>query len=339
MPTTASNASENVTALRLFVRAARTGSFSRASRELGLSQPTASRIVATLEKELGVGLFTRSTRAVTLTEAGNEYLARVAPILDALTEANHAVSGSTTLIGTLRVGMSSSFAFREIIPRLPKFTALHPALRLELQMNDRRQDLVLDGVDVAIRLGPLPDSSAVARKITSLQRIIAASPAYLEANGVPDSPSELAFHQVISGPTGTSGGWSFTKGGQTASVKLKSQLSVSVNEGAVAAAVAGLGIVCTGMSYALPEVAQGTLVRLLPDWEMEPIVVHAVYAGGSSAKPAARIFTEFLGSEFKGGGREAPMASSPAAAPSLSAANAALAGRWSHRVDAPTDVA
>jgi DNA-binding transcriptional LysR family regulator len=157
--------SDRLEALRLFSRVARTGSFSAAGRELGLSQPSVSRIVADLEREVGAALLTRTTRAVTLTEAGSDYLARIEPILSALEEADHAARGTGELRGVLRVAVSSSFAVREVIPRLPAFLAPHPALRVDLLMNDQRQDLLGEGIDVALRFGALADSTAIARRL------------------------------------------------------------------------------------------------------------------------------------------------------------------------------
>jgi DNA-binding transcriptional LysR family regulator len=159
-------------ALRLFMRVARVGSFSAAGRELGLSQPSASRIIAELEREIGVALLTRTTRAVALTEAGADYLARIEPILAALEEADHAARGTGELRGTLRIGLSSSFGVRELIPRLPPFLKLHPALHMDLRMNDQRQELVQDGVDVAFRFGALTNSSALARRLASPPRLL-----------------------------------------------------------------------------------------------------------------------------------------------------------------------
>ena len=156
---------DRLLALRAFVRTARSGSLSRAARDLGLSQPSISRILAQLEAEVGARLLVRTTRAVTLTEAGADYLARVEPLLTALEEADHVVRGTGELRGVLRVAVSSSFGVREVIPRLPKFLERHPALRIDLGISDQRQDLVVDGVDVALRLGSLPDSSVVARKL------------------------------------------------------------------------------------------------------------------------------------------------------------------------------
>ena len=204
---------DQLAALRLFVRVARTGSFSRAARELAMAQPTASRTIAALEKEVGAALFTRSTRALTLTEAGARYLERVEPLLDALADAEQEVRGTAELRGVLRVGLSSSLAVRAIIPALPKFAERHPALRIELLIDDKRQDLIVEGVDVALRFGALTDSTAVARKVMSTPRVIAASPGYLRRAGVPKSPDDLAAHRAVIGMTGVGAGWTFRRPG------------------------------------------------------------------------------------------------------------------------------
>src|SRR6201991_481788 len=162
--------------LQLFARVARTGSFSLAGRELGISQPTASRIVSTLEKQVGAALLTRTTRAVTLTEAGADYLARVEAILAALDEADHAARGTGELRGTLRVATSPVFATRTVMPRLAKFADQHPKLRIEFALDDARHDLIGDSVDVAVRIGALDDSTAVTRKIGTVHRVLVAAP-------------------------------------------------------------------------------------------------------------------------------------------------------------------
>jgi DNA-binding transcriptional LysR family regulator len=156
--------SDHLFALRLFVRVARLGSFSAGGRDLSVPQPTVSRVISQLEKDLGAALFTRTTRVVSLTDAGIDFLARVEAILADLEEAEHAVRGSSELRGMLRVGLSSSFAVREVAPRLPAFMGKHPKLRVELMTSDQRQDFVSEGVDVGMRFGPLPDSNATAKK-------------------------------------------------------------------------------------------------------------------------------------------------------------------------------
>ena len=285
--------SDRLSALRLFVRVARAGNFSRAARELGLSQPSASRIIAGLEKEVGASLFTRSTRALTLTEAGAEYLARVEPALAALEQADHAARGTGELRGLLRVAASSSFTLHAVIPRLDDFLANHPRLRVVLLINDQRQALISEGVDVAFRFGPLGDSTATARRLGSIQRVLVASPAYLRRAGRPKVPADLNSHAIILGPM-ASDRWTFDKNGRQVSVRLEGRVVVSANEAAVAAAVAGLGIASTGIIAARKEFANRTLVRLLPDWEMGSVDVHAVFPSGRAAKPAARALAEHM---------------------------------------------
>jgi DNA-binding transcriptional LysR family regulator len=288
---------DRLIALKLFTRAARLGSFSGAGRELGVSQPSASRLIATLETEIGAALFTRTTRAVNLTEAGATYLARVEPILAALDEADHEARGTGELRGTLRIGVSSSFAIREVIPRLQRFIRDHKALRVELVMSDQYQDLVIEGLDVALRFGTLADSSAVARKIFESPRILAASPAYVAEHGAPTAPADLAHHTVIMGPA-ESPVLSLRRNGRVASVRVGGRVAISQHEGALAGAAAGLGIArLTGSCR--ENLVNGQLVPVLPDWDIGSMEVHAVYASGKTAKPAARAFTDFLIGQFR----------------------------------------
>jgi DNA-binding transcriptional LysR family regulator len=291
---------DKLLALRLFVRVARTGSFSAAARELDLSQPSVSRIIAALEKDVGAALVTRTTRAVTLTDVGNEYLAQVEAILASLDEADHAARGSRDLRGSLRVAMSTSFGVREIIPLLPGFLARHPSLDVSLLLSDLRQDTIKEGADVALRLGALADSSATARLVGRTHRLVAASPGYLKARGVPKAPADLATHAAIVGPAGTNAGaWSFEKDGQDVSVRIDNRLTVSVNEAAVAAAVAGIGIVTTALWGCRAELASGALVQVLPDWHMGDVEVHGLFTPGRRPKPAARAFVEYLIAELR----------------------------------------
>ena len=291
---------DSLSTLRLFVRIAHRGSFSAGGRELNVPQPTASRTIAALEQELGTALFVRTTRAVSLTDAGADFLARIEPILAALEEAEHAVRGTGELRGVLRVGLSSSFALREVVPRLPVFLARHPALRVELLADDSRQNLVGEGVDVALRFGALADTTATARRISAWPRILTASPAYLAREGAPRAPEELARHAIIVGPTPQRGAWSFRKNGRETSVRVRGRVTVTLNEVATAAAVAGLGIASMTIGACRKELEDGSLVRLLPEWDMGTIELSAVFAAGRAAKPSARAFSEFIVAEFAG---------------------------------------
>jgi molybdate transport repressor ModE-like protein len=291
---------DSLAILKLFVRVARTGSISKAGRELGLSQPSASRAIAALEKDIGAALLTRSTRAVVLTEAGTDYLARIEPLLVALDEASQSARGGDELRGVLRVALPGSFATREVIPHLPAFLDKHPALRINLLMEDQRQDLLREGVDVAVRFGPLADSGATARLLCLNERLLVASPDYLRRAGAPANPADLTDHRIIVGPPGASAqGWSFERDGREVSIRVEGRITASSNEGATAAAVAGLGIASAGLMGCRAELASGALVEVLDNWRMDTVEIHAVFPAGRAAKAAARAFVEHLVGELK----------------------------------------
>jgi DNA-binding transcriptional LysR family regulator len=285
---------DRLSALRLFVRAARVGNFSRAGRELGLSQPSASRLIAALEEEVGATLFSRTTRAVTLTEAGATYLVRVEAILAALDDADHEARGTGELRGLLRVGTPISFALREIVPRLPAFMKLHPALKIELRATDRYPDIVTEGLDISFQFGTLPDSSAIARKLINQPRILTASPGYLRERGTPTIPSDLAHHWVILSPSHPSPTFTFRRDGRITSVRVDSALSITTNEVATAGAVAGLGIAASSEGSARAELESGQLVRVLADWDFGSQEMNIVFVSGKTVKPAARAFGDYI---------------------------------------------
>jgi DNA-binding transcriptional LysR family regulator len=291
-------------ALRLYARVARLGSFSAAARECGLSQSQASRIVADLEAELGVKLLSRTTRAVVPTEAGAEFLSRVEPILAALDEAEHSVREGGELRGLLRMSMPTSFGIRDVIPRLTSFAERHPALHIQLQLGDRRQDLVRDAVDVAIRLGRLVDSTATAKRIATIPRVVVASPDYLARHGAPETPDDLVRHRIVGGtaaavPTA----WRFERDGEVSAIKLEPHFSTDENEGAIAAAAAGFGITSTSGWACRREFEDGTLVRVLTEWTLAGIPVHAYFPMGRATRIAARAAIDHLVAHFE---REPP---------------------------------
>ena len=286
--------------LQLFARVARSGSFSAAGREMGLSQPTASRIVAALEKQVGVPLLVRTTRAVTLTEAGSDYLSRIESILTALEEADHAARGTGELRGILRIAAAAGFAIRGVLPRLTRFTDQHPGLRVEFMLSDDRQDLVGGSVDVALRIGVLNDSTAVARKIGTIQRLIVAAPAYLARAGTPAVPRDLANHSIIVGPASrVMEGWTFRRDGKASTVRVEGRFILNAMDAAAAAAVAGLGILSAGDLGVMSELETGRLVRLLPDWEMGSADINVVLPAGRAAKRSARAFADFMTAELR----------------------------------------
>jgi DNA-binding transcriptional LysR family regulator len=284
----------DMTQLKIFSRVARLQSFSGAARELSISQSQASRAVSELEEELGVLLLARTTRAVIPTEAGGEYLARIEPVLDQLDEAEQSVRQGV-LRGVLRVGMPTSAGIREIIPRIAPFAEQHPQLELQIVLGDQRQDLVREAVDVAIRMGTLPDSSGTAKLLTSYARVIVAAPAYLEKFGRPITPSDLPGHRIVHGPAGgVETAWTFARNGASEAIVVKPTVHFNDNEGTVSAATAGMGIASIGFWSCRRELQQGQLVQLLTDWETVPTRVHAYFPLGRSTRFAARAFVQFL---------------------------------------------
>ena len=191
---------DRLQALTVFIRAAESGSFSRAARELGLTQPSVSRIIAELETRLGVKLFLRTTRQVTLTDAGATFLERARQILTDLDEAEHAARGVDSLQGLVRLAAPVLYGTLRIIPHLSLLMDQHPGLRVNLTITDHYQDLIADGADVAIRMGKLADSSMGARRLDTLQRYVVAAPSYLAKRGTPHTPADLAEHNCILGP-------------------------------------------------------------------------------------------------------------------------------------------
>lgn len=291
---------KNFSALRLYTRVARLGSFSAAARECGLSQPQASRTVADLEAELGVRLLSRTTRAVVPTEAGAAFLARIEPLLVALEEAENDLREDGVFRGLLRMSMPTSFGVRNVVPHLAGFAERHPNLRIQIQLADRRQDLVREAVDVAFRLGRLIDSGATARRVATIPRLVVASPGYLAAHGSPAEPDDLTGHRIVGGTaSAVPAAWAFERDGRRVKPELEPHFATDDNEGAIAAAAAGLGVTSTSGWACRRELESGQLVRLLQDWSLEPIPVHAYFPLGRDTRAAARAAVEHLAAGFR----------------------------------------
>jgi DNA-binding transcriptional LysR family regulator len=292
--------SDRLQELAVFIRAAESGSFSRAARELGLSQPSVSRIVSELEARLGVTLLLRTTRRITLTHAGELFLERAREILAGLEEAEDAARGLDSLRGLIRLALPVIYGTREVIPRLAEFLAMHPQLRVEMTVSDERQDLVAEGADVAIRLGKLDDSVFGARKLGSLERLLVASPAYLKARGKPRTPAELVAHECIVGPRAfSSAGWTFRKGDSVISVDVGGRVYTDSGPGLFASVMAGLGVAIVSTAMCAAEVRAKQLVPLLRDYALDPIDIHAVFPGGPQPSAKVRAFVNFLAERLK----------------------------------------
>jgi DNA-binding transcriptional LysR family regulator len=287
--------SDRLLELSAFVRSAETGSFSRVARELRVSQPSVSRMVAGLEARLGVTLLLRTTRRVRPTDAGAVFLERARRILGDLDEAEHAARGVDSLHGVLRVVMSGAFGTREIIPRLPAFLARHPQLRIELLISDRTDDLVAEGADMALRLGRLTDSEFGARRLATAPRLTIASTGYLKEHGAPETLADLSRHHCIVGPgLSARSGWSFKRAGAVTSVTVEGRVQVGTADGVMACVRAGLGIAVVSRWMCRAELERSEIQPILRDYELDPVDVHAVYPAGPRPSPKVRAFTEYL---------------------------------------------
>jgi DNA-binding transcriptional LysR family regulator len=292
---TTAMAAKDILTLKLFTRVARLGSFSGAARECGMAQSQVSRLVADLEAGLGARLLSRTTRAVVPTEAGLEFLARMEPILAAIEDAENSVRETGELRGVLRLGMPSTMATRIVLPRLREFTEAHPALQVEVLLDDSRQDMVREAVDVGIRVGPMPDSGGTARLIGHMRRVLVASPGYVDRHGAPATPDDILVHRVITGPASAHPtSWQFERDGEQSSLHPQANIVTNDTAGAIAAAVAGLGLTSTTSWAAAQELQEGTLVRLLPAWTMSVLPVHAYFPLGRATRLAARAFVDFI---------------------------------------------
>lgn len=282
--------------MRQFVAVAETGSFSAAARRLGVQQPAISKAIAGLEAYLGVRLLARTSRAHSLTDAGQRYYDRARIALDEAEAAEAAARESATaLAGRLRIAAPSTYASEAIIPHLGAFLATHPGLRIDMVLDDRRIDLVEEGVDVAIRAGPLGDSSLTTRVIDRTQRLLVATPAYLAHYGTPTDPTALQRHAIVSyAPFEGTKGWSIERSGNVVSIGIDPILRASSAEGLRAAVLGGLGIGMATSRMVGHELTSGALVTLLTDWSLPTVDVRAIFPAGRRPVARARVFVDWL---------------------------------------------
>lgn len=287
-------------AIQLFLRVVDEGSFAAAAGHTGISRAQASKLIRALEEDLGVRLIQRTTRKLSLTEAGRHYHARVAEAMASLAEAAaEAAQRQTEPRGHLRVSAPTSFATRHLGDALTEFLRRNPRIELELDLNDRRADLVRDGFDMAIRIGHLADSSLVARRIAPARVVLVASPAYLKAYGTPTHPQQLESHTALRYTlTAHSDVWSFTKDGETVNVRVHGPLQASNGDVLSAAATRGLGIALQPSFIAGNAIRSGELVRILCDWQLPETSIYAVFPEGRAVPAKTRSLIDFLAARF-----------------------------------------
>jgi DNA-binding transcriptional LysR family regulator len=283
-------------AMEIFVRVVDGGSLTAAARVTGVGQPAVSKTIAALEDQLGVVLLLRTARRMTPTDAGQHFYERARRILDEADEAWGAARGEgAALSGRLRVCAPVTFARLNMVPHVGQFMDQHPDLKLDLVLDDRNVDLIAENIDVALRMGALPDSSLTAKKIGSGDRIVVASPAYLERFGTPASPAELAAHNAVAyAQPVMDDEWRFRKGTAESSIRLEGRLMVTAAEGLREAILAGCGIGIVSRWMMGTELGSGTVVQLLPDWQLPPVDLWAVFPAGRLTSTRARVFIDWF---------------------------------------------
>jgi DNA-binding transcriptional LysR family regulator len=279
--------------LAVLVAVLDTGSLAAAGRRLRRSPPAVTRTIAALEQRVGARLVERTTRRLAPTEAGLALTDRARALLGDYATAMQS-PGEAALRGTLRITAPVVFGRRHVTPCVLAFQASHPDLRVELELADRNLDLVDGGLDVAVRIGPLADSTLAARRVGAVLRLLVASPAYLATHGTPLTPADLASHTtIVAFSRGGLMEWRFRDGTRDRVVRLTPRLLVNDVEAILLAARSGHGI-ARALSYqVVDELQAGSLVRLLADFEPPPEPVHLLRPGGGLTRPSVRAFLAF----------------------------------------------
>jgi DNA-binding transcriptional LysR family regulator len=280
--------------MRVFVEVAECKSFVAASRKLGLSAPAVTRTIAQLEHDLGVRLFNRTTRHVRLTDSGNQFFVDVKRILEDVEQAEASASGSyTEPKGVLTVTAPVLFGQKHVAPILAEYLQNNPSVTVKALFYDRVTNILDEGLDVAVRIGHLKDSSIYAIEVGSVQRVVCASPDYLKKHGIPTHPSELKDHDIINASTvESSTTWRFQSPEGKQVVKVSPRLHCNQNGAAITAAKQGFGITRL-MSYQVGEECNnGALTRILRDYETDPLPVNIIHLEGRQANAKIRSFIE-----------------------------------------------
>lgn len=290
-----------ITDLAFFTQLAKAGNFTGAAQELGITPAAVSKRLAAIERRLGVRLLQRTTRRIGLTPEGELYLVEGARVLAELEALERAVSGNSGKpSGLLRVAATLGFGRKHIAPALSGFARQYPEVEVQLQLTDRPVDLVGQGLDLQIRLGELPDSNLTARLLAHNRRVLCASAAYLRAAGTPAHPRELARHAClfIREHDETFGTWQLQSGGRSEKVKVRGPLAANDGESVVGWALDGHGILMRSLWEVAPLLRSGRLRPVLPDWQLPPADIHAVFATRSHLSAKTRALVDFLMDRF-----------------------------------------
>lgn len=293
--------------LRVFVDVMRRGSFAAVARDRNVDPSSVSRMIGGLEEQLGVRLFNRTTRHLSPTEAALAYFDRIEPMVEELERAALVAADSgDTPRGTLRITAAVTFAQKNLVPLLPEFAGRYPELSFELLLTDKFLDLVEDRVDLAIRLGRLPDSSLIAHRLCNMVYAVCASPEYLRRHGRPKTPADLEHHGCLRYPVLGYAKWRFRKaGGAITEVPVRGRVVAANGVALVQCAVASMGILMLPRWNVAHELRSGALVDIFPDYEATAsefdVAAWMIYASRSYLPLKVRTFAAFLKEKFAHG--------------------------------------
>jgi len=288
---------DRLTAMAVYAAVCDANSFAGAARRLGLSPPAVTRTVVALESHLGVRLLQRTTRSLHLTEAGTRYLEHVRRVLAEVDTAEEIARGEQERPrGRLVISAPLIFGRMHVAALVRRYLTMYPDVIAELQLNDRNVNLIEEGVDVAIRMGTLDDSSLVARRLGTTRRVVVASPAYLAARGRPTTPADVEAHDIISfGPTHASRDWLFVDPqdpSRELRIGIAPRLATNSGDAAIDYAREGGGLVRALHYQVAPHIAAGELEIVLPDFERAPSPIHALYPSARLLPARVRAFVE-----------------------------------------------
>ena len=287
--------------MEIFVRVVREGGFSAAARTLDLTPSAVSKLIARLEARLGTQLMVRTTRALSLTEEGEAYHRAALAVVQELNEAE-LVAGAGAVRGKLVISASVPFGSRYIAPIVPEFLVAHPDIVIDLSLTDDVVDLVAQRADIAIRVGTLPDSALMARKLGETRRVVCAAPAYLERCGIPALPADLIRHNCLTfNFRRLRGVWPFLIDGHHHDQGVTGNLLINNGETMRQMVLAGAGIARLGLFHVAEDIVAGRLVALLEPWNRGDLeYVHAVYVGGGKVPRRVRAFIDYLTARMAG---------------------------------------
>lgn len=288
--------------IQVFIKVADCGGFAAAARDLAMSPPTVTRAISMLEDRLGTRLFVRTTRSVRLTESGDRFLQDGRRILLDLEEAEETAVGShAEPRGDLRITGPVLFGRMFMTPILGNFLDRYPMVKAQTLFVDRIVNLMDEGLDVAIRIGELPDSSLIAVRVGSVRRVMVGSPDYISQHGLPQSPKDLSDHRLIQAlAMGTSTDWMFQENGKPISVRVEPCLRMNTNDAVIELAVRGWGLASRLLSYQVaPYLADGRLQIILSAYELPPLPIHVVHQEGRIVSAKVRSFVDFMVERLK----------------------------------------